>query len=102
LRVGVTGEQIAGWRLSERGFEVVDRNVVVADGEVDLVVVDGARAPMVVEVRTVTSQHDPIDAVPAQKRERVRALASKLGTSRVGFVGVGLRSWGVEIHYLPC
>lgn len=54
-----------------------------------------------VEIRTVTGAGDPIDAVDTAKRSHVRRLAGKAGVSRVDFLGVGFRPWGVEVHWLP-
>lgn len=56
---------------------------------------------MVVEVRTVTGPIDPIDAVDNAKRNHVSRLAGRVGVSRVAWLGVGLRKWGLEIHYVP-
>jgi Holliday junction resolvase-like predicted endonuclease len=74
--------------------------VTIGGGELDLIAVDG-RHRVVIEVRTVTGESDPIDAVPDRKRRRVRGLAGAAGGARVDVVGVGLRSWGAEIHWLP-
>ena len=69
-------------------------------GEVDLVARDGD-VRVAVEVRTTTGPGDPIDAVDQAKRVHVAALARRLGTSRVDLIGVGLRHWGIEIHWVP-
>jgi Holliday junction resolvase-like predicted endonuclease len=60
---------------------------------------DSAR--VLVEVRTITGKGDPIDAVDDAKRSHIRRLASKVRASRVDYVGVGFRSWGVEVHWVP-
>lgn len=54
-----------------------------------------------VEVRTVSTGDDPIDAVDPAKRAHVAAIASRAGVDRVDLVGVGFRPWGVEIHWVP-
>lgn len=98
--MGEAGERFAAWWLSQQGLTVLGRNVKVDGGEVDLVARDGTMK-VVVEVRTRTGAGDPIDAVDSAKRDHVLHLASKLRASRVDFVGVGLRPWGVEVHWLP-
>ena len=81
-------------------MELVGHNLEVDGGEIDLVMMDGP-VKVAVEVRAVTGEGDPIDAVGAGKRERVRRLAARAGISRVDCVGIGFRSWGVEVHWLP-
>lgn len=79
---------------------MVASNVEIPGGEVDLVADDnGAR--VVVEVRTTTGPGDPIDAVTYEKRRRVRSLASRLGATRVDFIGVLLSEDSVEVHWVP-
>jgi hypothetical protein len=56
---------------------------------------------VVVEVRTVTGPGDPIDAVDSSKRRHVSALALRLGATRADLVGVALRHWGIEVHWVP-
>jgi Holliday junction resolvase-like predicted endonuclease len=79
---------------------VVARNLQVGRGEIDLLAMDG-RVRVVVEVRTVTGNGDPIDAVDESKRRQVRSLAGKLGAARLDFVGVGFGPDGVVIHWVP-
>ena len=79
---------------------MVARNVEIDGGEIDLLMSDDS-AQVVVEVRTITGEGDPIDAVDDSKRERVRRLAGQVRASRVDYVGVGFRSWGVEVHWVP-
>jgi hypothetical protein len=55
----------------------------------------------VVEVRTVTTDGDPIDAVDQAKRRRVTSLAGAVGGSRVDFVGVRLGAEDVLVHWVP-
>lgn len=103
--MGALGESIAATFLTWHGLDVVARNVEVdrvgtTKGEVDLIAIDHGRR-VVVEVRTVTTGGDPIDAVDQAKRRRVRALAGVIRGSRVDFVGVGLGSEGVVVHWVP-
>jgi len=54
-----------------------------------------------VEVRTITGPGDPIDAVAPAKRAHVTRIARSHGVQRADFLGVGLRPWGVEFHWVP-
>lgn len=98
--MGDAGERFAAWWLSKQGLTVIGQNVKVDGGEVDIVARDGP-TKVVVEVRTRTGAGDPIDAVDGSKRDHVRHLAGRLQASRVDFVGVAFRPWGVEVHWLP-
>ena len=98
--MGTAGERLAAWWLAEQGLTLLAQNVEVDGGEIDLLMADGTRT-VAVEVRAVTRDGDPIDAVDEAKRSHVRRLAGKTGVSRVDFVGVGFRPWGVEVHWLP-
>jgi Holliday junction resolvase-like predicted endonuclease len=65
-----------------------------------LVARDGTTT-VVVEVRTITGDGDPLDAVDATKRRRVSSLARRVGARRVDFLGVALRPDAVVFHWLP-
>jgi Holliday junction resolvase-like predicted endonuclease len=56
---------------------------------------------VVVEVRTITGDSDPIDAVGPSKRRRVRQLSGASGGSRVDFVGVRVGVDDVVVHWVP-
>jgi putative endonuclease len=94
------GETVAAEFLHFHGLEVVARNVEIAKGEIDLLAIDRG-AKVVVEVRTITSEGDPIDAVGPSKRRRVRALAGAVGAARVDFIGVRLGVDDVLVHWVP-
>ena len=56
-RTGRRGERLAARYLRRRGYRVIDRNVRLTQGEIDLVCLDpDRRGIVVVEVRT---RHDP-------------------------------------------
>jgi putative endonuclease len=100
ITVGALGETIAAGFLRSHGLDVVARNIQIAKGEIDLMATDrGAR--VVVEVRTITSEGDPIDAVSPAKRRRVRALARAVGAARADFIGVRLGADDVLVHWVP-
>lgn len=94
------GERFAAWWLTGRGLEVLARNVEVDGGEIDLLMSDRSTR-VAVEVRSVSGVGDPIDAIDSRKRSHVRRLAGKAGASRVDFIGIAFRPWGVEVHWLP-
>jgi putative endonuclease len=98
--VGALGENIAADFLRSHGLEVVARNVEIAKGELDLLATDRGEK-VVVEVRTITAEGDPIDAVSPSKRRRVRSLARAAGAARVDFVGVRLGADDVLVHWVP-
>jgi len=98
--VGEAGERIAARFLTDHGLDVVAHNVELRRGELDLLAVDGD-VRVVIEVRTVTGQGDPIDAVGPAKRRRVRALAGRIGATRVDFLGVRIGPEDVLVHWVP-
>ena len=75
--LGAFGEAYAARHLTARGMVVLDRNWRCSAGEIDLVLRDG-RVLVVCEVKTRTSTHygSPLEAVTAQKAERLRRLAA--------------------------
>jgi putative endonuclease len=75
--LGAFGEAYAARHLAARGMVVLDRNWRCASGEIDLVLRDG-RVLVVCEVKTRTSTvyGSPLEAVTAQKGERLRRLAA--------------------------
>lgn len=98
-RVGALGERIAEAVLVDRGLQVVDRNVAVGRGEVDLICRSG-RDRVVVEVRSVRGELRLDERFPAAKRRQVRALAAAIGVYRVDLVGVSFSKSGIEVHWL--
>ena len=97
---GATGERIAAWWLAARGLHILDRNVTVTGGEIDLIARDGTRR-VAVEVRTITGGGDPIDAIDESKRSHVNSLAAGAGASRVDLVGVALDRDALVVHWVP-
>lgn len=97
--VGAFGERIAEAVLVDRGLEVIDRNVSVGRGEIDLICRSG-RDRVVVEVRSVRGELRLDERFPPAKRRQVRTLAGAVGVYRVDLVGVAFSNKGVEIHWL--
>ena len=98
--MGAVGEQIVEWFLTDRGMEVVGRNVEVPGGELDLLAVDCSER-VAVEVRTRIGGADPIDAIGPSKRRHVEQLAMSIGATRTDFVGVRLSVPSIDIHWVP-
>ncbi|MGH8946838.1 MAG: YraN family protein [Acidimicrobiia bacterium] len=99
-RLGSFGERVAAWYLSSRGLSILAANVEVPGGEIDILARDG-RTRVAVEVRTVTADSDPIDAIDEVKRLRVARLASRAGAQRIDLIGVAIGNQGLDIHWLP-
>ena len=74
--LGRRGEELAARYLQGLGYRVLERNWRCADGEVDIVALDG-RELVVVEVKTRTSVAfgDPLEAVTDRKLTRLCVLA---------------------------
>jgi len=86
--LGRFGEELAAARLEEAGLRVLDRNWRCADGEIDLILADGADV-VFCEVKTRRSGTfgSPAEAVGPVKVRRLRRLAARwLAES-----GMGLR-----------
>lgn len=76
--LGRAGEERAARHLAAQGLTVVDRNWRIAEGELDIVAITDADV-VVVEVKTRSRDTfgDPLDAVDARKRTRLRMLARR-------------------------
>ena len=85
-RAAGCGERIAAEFLVLRGMDVVDRNVRMGRGEIDLVARDRDQVVFVeVKFRTAGGKATPFDAVGAKKREDV-AKAAALYLARRGLL----------------
>jgi putative endonuclease len=75
--VGAYGERLAARYLADAGLEVVDRNWRCAQGEIDIVALDGS-CLVVCEVKTRRSLHfgSPVEGVTWRKAARLRRLAA--------------------------
>jgi putative endonuclease len=99
--LGALGESLTAAFLARRGCRIVARNVVVPNGELDLVVLDG-RQRVAVEVRSRWGE-DPLVAFDESKLERVRrsAHAVRPRCTRIDLVTVTFCPEGVDIRWLP-
>lgn len=77
-QLGRLGERRAAWFYRVRGYSIVDRNVRLAAGEIDLVVRRGATI-VIAEVKTRQSlaAGEGYEAVDRKKRERMIRLGDQ-------------------------
>ena len=104
--VGRYGEAYAARHLAARGMVVLDRNWRCEAGEIDLVLRDGPVLVVCeVKTRTSTAYGSPLEAVTADKADRLRHLAlrwveeHRLGPAevRIDLVGVLLQRRGAPL-----
>ncbi|HWC26602.1 MAG TPA: YraN family protein [Solirubrobacteraceae bacterium] len=75
--LGRVGERLAREHLERLGYSVVARNYRTRFGELDLIVCDERRLVFVeVKTRRAGALESSLQAVPAQKRRRVRRMAA--------------------------
>jgi putative endonuclease len=78
-RLGRHGEKLAAEHLIRRGYRIIDRNYRTRWGELDIVAFDGTTLAFC-EVKTrrmADDRRDPLESVRAQKRSRIRKMASR-------------------------
>lgn len=105
-RLARFGEDVACSFLARRGARILERNLLVGGGEIDILARHGD-ATLAVEVKTVgfgADAADPVVRLTPQKALQVRSLAAQLrghGPLRVDFVGVRLGPEGVTVNWRP-
>jgi putative endonuclease len=76
-RIGRRGEDLAARWITDRGWQVIDRNWRCPAGEIDLVARDRDHLVVIeVKTRTGTGCGHPAEAVTATKLHRLRRLAA--------------------------
>jgi putative endonuclease len=77
--VGANGEEAVAQWYRAAGYEVLDRNWRVREGELDLVVRSGDGSIVFCEVKTRRSDRFglPVEAVTLRKQQRLRQLAGQ-------------------------
>ncbi len=95
-RTGSFGETVAAEYAVSRNWEIVDRNVRVPSGEIDLVVRDG-EVLVIVEVRTRrSSTHGTAaESITATKRQRMASCAFQY-LERIG-MHPDLGQWRIDL-----
>jgi putative endonuclease len=94
--LGRRGERLAEAHLIAHGCTVLDRNWRCAQGEIDLVVLDGDEVAFVeVKTRTSVAFGHPLEAITVAKLARLRRLAGawceahpRVGRIRIDAVAV--------------
>jgi putative endonuclease len=77
-RLGQLGERRAAWFYRLRGYEIVDRNLRLRSGEIDLLVRRGKTVAVVeVKTRQTLTAGEGHDAVDGAKRTRLVKLADE-------------------------
>ena len=104
-RLGRFGESLAARFLRERGVRILDRNVRLGRGEIDLHV-DVEGTSVAVEVKTILARGSDDDAVyqfSPKKADTVRRHAARLvpPARRVDLVTVTFRTAGADIRWVP-
>ena len=93
---------VASRFLQERGATIIDRNLRVGRGELDLVIsIDGDLAAVEVKTGSASTGNDPIHHFDDAKQYQVRSLAAQRGVYRVDYVGVSISAAGVTVRWLP-
>ena len=92
--LGRFGEQLAVRHLEAAGLRILDRNWRCAEGEIDIVAVDGDTLVVCeVKTRTGTGFGDPAEAVVGAKAARLRRLALRWLAAR----GLGWRELRFDV-----
>ena len=101
MSVGSAGEEIAARFFTERGIDVLGRNIHTGHREIDLIVrIDGA--PVVVEVKTGVGEGTrPWERFDQDKEHRMRRAAHSVGIGRVDLVTVEFTREVVIVRWSP-
>lgn len=72
--IGKWGEETACKYLTEKKYEIIERNFTCSQGEIDIITWDKTKKELVfIEVKTRTNRHygEPIDAVNMPKQKHI-------------------------------
>jgi putative endonuclease len=74
-KLGQLGEKLAAEFLINKGYELIDRNITVKQGEIDILMRDGS-VIVLVEVKTQTTDvfRDPVYQIGPAKQRKLRLL----------------------------
>lgn len=108
--LGEEGEEIAARYLRENGYQILDRNWRIKEGELDIVALSPDDVIIFVEVKSRSSAAygDPLESISVDKAMRIQRLAlawlamhQRLGANfRIDAVGILIgRTGEVTIDY---
>ena len=101
-RLGAFGERVAASFLERNGVRVIERNIRIGRGEVDLLAADRS-GRFVVEVKSgmeMPGEH-PRWNFTDRKARQVARMARSLGVGRVDLVTVVVGDAGVGVEWHP-
>ena len=98
--LGKFGETMAASFLERNGARIVERNVVIGRGEIDLAADEG-EGLFAVEVKTgtETGDHHPRWNFTDRKADQVARLARSIGIRRVDLVTVVVGADGLDLEW---
>ncbi|MEI6041938.1 MAG: YraN family protein, partial [Actinomycetes bacterium] len=72
--LGAKGEDLVALLLAGRGYQIIERNWRIKDGEIDLVAITDKNILVFVEVKTRTSTAfgHPLEAITREKAHRLQ------------------------------
>ena len=78
-RLGQIGEKLAAEHLVRRGYRIIERNYRTRWGELDIIAYDGRTLAFceVKTLRTSDEQRSPLESIRANKRMRIRRMATR-------------------------
>lgn len=102
--MGAIGELTAAAFLARNGFRIIDRNLRVGRGEIDILA-EHRGTRVAVEVKSAVLDRDdrvdPVQAFDEAKSHQVWSLARRLRVWRVDVVAVGFKRDGIQIRWVP-
>jgi len=107
-KLGRLGERRAAWFYLLRGYRIVERNLRLNDGEIDLVARRGNIAAIVeVKTRQTLIAGEGFEAVGRTKRERLVRLGDQYAAAhpdvmlRYDILSLYWNGWRFEAKYFP-
>lgn len=106
--LGIRGERRAAWFYRLRGYSIIERNLRLRSGEIDLIARRG-NTVAIVEVKTRQSRAagEGFDAVDRRKRERLVRLGDQYAARHPGvqlrydILSLFWTGWRFQIAYFP-
>lgn len=107
-KLGRLGERRAAWFYRLRGYAIVERNLRLSDGEIDLVARRGKIAAIVeVKTRQTLAAGEGYEAVNRAKRERLVRLGEQYAARhpeamlRYDILSLYWNGWRFEVRHFP-